>query len=305
MRRLLRNAVTAFLIVATALLLVFTVFAPPRLVYLTISDPQGNGVEGAHIRTDRVLGVDRPLTLFGRSVFVVMGRASVWVYGDGYEVAEMEIGSSVEVLRGRVEHAGLASILHALHVELSPRDPKLVMTLYEGSLTSGEADRPREVLPIHPDFRGFHHPLDWLRRQYFIKTGKDASTLRYVSLALERDPDGAIRSAVLDFSHADGGAVEYIPPVGWPSGDLYRRVLYSMDRDAPRSEYLTRLSVLRDTQAATPYAMGSIFFHCVIDGHYGAGAVTAFFGSRRARQEASVKIWLNQQPGDPRVRHPR
>lgn len=304
MRRLLRNGVKAFLIVATALLLVFAVFAPPRLVYMSISDPRGNGVEGAHILTNRVLGIDRPITLFSRSVFVVMGSASVWVYGDGYEDAEMEIGWSVEVIRGRVKHVGLASILHTLHVELSPRDPKLVMTLYEGSLTSGEGDRPTEVLAIHPDFRGLHHPLNWLRRQYVNRTGRDASTLRYVSLAVERDPDGAIRSAVLDFSHADGGAVEYIPPVGWPSGDLYRRVLHSMDRDAPRSEYLTGLSVLRDTQAATPYAMGSIFFHCVIDGHYGAGAVRAFFDPSQDSQ-AFVEIWVNQQQGDPRVRYPR
>ncbi len=182
MRQLLRNAVKALLIVATALLLVFIVLAPPRLVYMSIGDPQGNGVEGAQIRTNRVLGIDRPITVLGRSVFVVMGSASVLVDGDGYEPAEMEIGSSVEVIRGQVEHAGLASILHSLHVELSPRDPKLVMTLYEGSLTSGEAEGPREVLPIHPDFRGFHHPLDWLRRQYVIRTGRDASTLRYVSL---------------------------------------------------------------------------------------------------------------------------
>jgi ankyrin repeat protein len=85
---------------------------------------------------------------------------------------------------------------------------------------------------------------------------------------------------------------------------LYRRVLYSTDRDAPRSGYPTRLSLLRDSQAATPYAMGSIFFHCVVDGHYGAGVVRAFFHPRQDGQ-ASVKIWVNQQRGDPRVRYPR
>ena len=158
-----------------------------------------------------------------------------------------------------------------------------------------------EVLAIHPEFRGTHMPLNWLRRQYENKTGEPFDTLAYIFLTAQNDGKGKFSQVMLDFSRADGGVLEYTPPVGWPHGNLLRRILYSMNFP-PVGGYQKNLPLYLD-QKASPYGMGTTFFYCQIQGHYGAGKVNTNYDFSGKQQQAHVQIWLNREKNDPRVRY--
>jgi hypothetical protein len=294
--RLARNALIAIGIVAMAILLLFSLLAPPGLAVISVTDHNGNEIGGLHFSNRNPFRVGHTFLIF------FAGETSVTLIASGYETAEVEIGNSIEVFRGDVEGSSWTRFLHLISVELDVSDPNLKMLSYRGVLTYGGDESP-EILAIHPKYRGTHMPLDWLRRQYVNQTGKEFNTLMYVSLLTETDEARQISAVQLDFSHARGGAVEYVPPGGWPAGNLVRRILHSMDSSAPESGYEPQLR-LHQRQNTSPYETGATFFYCQIDGHYCAGTVHTFFDRGRNRQQASVEIWMNAQKGDLRLRYP-
>jgi hypothetical protein len=292
--RLCRNALIALCLCLLMLLLIFFAIAPPRILYLDITDSDGKALENVTIS-----GEQYPL-LPGNFLYFAPGASRLVVTAAGYEIAEVKVDHEVNVFRGKVNHATTAGFMHRLHIILARSDTTLQMTWYKGVLTAGGHHSP-QVVAIHPQFRGTHLSLDWLQRQYTARTGKDFATLHYLGLVIERDESGQITEVLLDFSRAEGGAVEFLPPEGWPASDRMRRVMYAMDH-APEAGYETTLRIHR-RQDSTPYKMGTTFFYCHINGHYCAGTANTYYDPGRKQQKASVRIWLNQQQGDRRLRY--
>ncbi len=175
----------------------------------------------------------------------------------GYETAEVRMGKTAQVLRDDVQHSRRLGLIHHLRVGLEETDKNFRMVRYEGALTFG-GERSPEVLTIHPNFRGTHMQLNWLRRQYENKTGKPFDTLNYIFLTAPKDGKEKFSQVMLDFSLAGGGVLEYTPPTGWPHSDLLRRILYSMTLP-PVGGYKKDLPLYLD-QKSRPYGMETTFF---------------------------------------------
>ncbi len=301
MSQMVWNAAKALGIVACVLLVIAALLAPPRFVAMDISNAAGNSPEGLRVNAHHLGFGGNPMSIGDTYFFIVAGAADVYVSGERYETVELDVGRTLEVMRGRASHRQIGGFVYLIHVDLETKIPGLRMMRYTGFLTAGGKDAP-EVLAIHPKYRGQHNPLDWLTRQYTNRTGKNPESLNYVTLEAESDDRGQISTVSLDFSHANGGATEYLPPPGWPPANLHRRVLYSMDRNDPAVNYQSQLAI-HQTQAESPYDMGDTFFYCVIDGHYCAGRASTFFDRGRDQQQASIEIWINEEKNNPVLRY--
>jgi len=294
--QLLSSAFKAFAIVAVVIVFCFIIFVPPRFVFLhvTTAATSGKTSEKIKVRIKNLLWPGRyPPSLGNFYLFAIAGRGSILIWGSGYETAEIEVGSTGEIFRGDITHHSLASIFHRVHVTLVPKDKNLKIKKYTGFLTTEDKNSP-EVLAIHPSYHSAHVPLKWLLRRH-ANIGKDISTLSYIMLTAVRDRNKNSLRYMLDFSHANGGVQEFIPPLNWPTGDCYRRLLYSLNGEAPLRGYKKFLS-LPSSQDATPYKIGIIPFHCIIDGHYGAGIVGI-------HSPAYIKIWVNRKKSDQTLRY--
>lgn len=299
MRQLLVNFAKATGVITLTILVIMLLLAPPRLLSISVTNTAGTSVGAASLRFNTS---SLAVPLFRTDhyfLYLYADDVQVTVRAAGYESAEFEADQVVSPFSGSVEHSSVSSFFHHLEVTLEREDPNLLMTSYRGVLTTGGAGA-LQVVAIHPDFRGTHQPLNWLLRQFSEKTGKPKESLKYLRLIVERDAGRAVQGVFLDFSHADGGALEYEPPDGWPAGNLIRRIEASMTM-APDIGYRSRFPIAQH-QADTAYENGATFFYCMIDGHYCAGQVTTY--SRRAGevQEAHVQVTINRTRGDKRIR---
>lgn len=294
--QLLSSAFKAFAIVTVVVIFCFIIFVPPRFVFLHVTTAASSGKipKKITVQVKNMLWPGKhPPSLGNFYLFAIAGRGSILVWGSGYETAEIEVGSTGEIFRGTITHHSLATVFHSVHILLAPIDKNLKIKKYEGSLTTEGKNSP-EVLAIHPSYHSAHMPLKWLLREHTNK-GKDISTLPYIMLTAVRDRNEHSLRYMLDFSHANGGVQEFIPPLNWPTGDCYRRLLYSLNGEAPLSGY-KKILLLPSNQADTPYKMGRIPFHCIVNGHYGAGIVGI-------HSPADIEIWINGKKSDQTLRY--
>jgi hypothetical protein len=294
--QLLSSFFKAFAIISAVIILFFIFFVPPRFVFLHVTTTSGETPKEIRVSAKGLLWPgSRPPSLGNFYFFVIAGGGSIIVWGREYETAEIEIGSTGEIFRGDVTHHSMATILHNVKIRLASKDKNLKMDSYEGVLTLSAKDDP-EVLAIHPSYRRPHISLKWLLRNYANK-GKDISTLPYIMLTTEQSSDRNSTRFMLDFSHANGGVQEYIPPQGWPTSNRHRRMLYSLNGEAPVSGY-KQFFHLPANRASTPYKMGEILFYGTIDGHYCAGIVNT-----PSRAQVHIQVWVNKKKGDQTVRY--
>lgn len=167
------------------------------------------------------------------------------------------------------------------------------MIKYQGVLTT-PGKNLTQVIAIHPKYRSAHMPLKWLKRQ-------NIPFLPYIMLKSRQDANGNVMDIVLDFSTANGGVKEYIPPMGWRTGNRFRRIAYSMWGRVPETGYKNSLIIPKD-QSETPYKMGETFFYCLVDGHYCGGYVTCPRKINDKQWKVTAVIWVNLRKGDPRIR---
>lgn len=290
--QLLASAVKAIAIVTGVIIFCFVIFIPPRFVLLHVTTPSDETSKQVRVSVKNMIWPGKhPPSLGNFYFFVIAGSGSVLVWGSGYETAEIALGSTGEIFRGTIRHNSLATIFHSARIALVAKDVNLKIERYEGFLTA-EGTKIREVLAIHPEYHSVHMPLKWLLRD-FTNKGRDISTLPYIMLTAVRDKKKDIRY-VLDFSHANGGVQKYTPPSSWPVGDCYRRMLYSLNGEAPVNGYKKFLP-LPENQASTPYKMGRIPFYCIIDGHYCAGIVGI-------HNPTYITVWVNKKKNNKTLR---
>ena len=290
----LRNGLIAVLLCAAFCLLVLVLIAPPRMASISITDTRDRAISGVTV-TDAL-----SVSLGKTHLLLVFGAESVRIRTPGYEPAEVELGETVEVFRGNIEHGSFAGFLHNLSVVLVDADPDLRMTSYEAYVTYTADEQSSQVLSLHPEYQLSYTRLDGLRRQYTNDTEKSFDSFPYIAAIAQRDDDGGVTDVLLDFRHADGMAVEYEPPAGWPAGNLYKRIRYSMNL-APEDGYRPRIAV-HQQQSTTPYRMGSTLFYCRIKTQYCAGQLTTFHPNPHGVAQAHLEIVVNQRAGDRRVR---
>lgn len=294
--QLLSSFFKAFVIVSAVIILFFVVFVPPRFVLLHVAPASGETPTKIRVSVNNMLWPgSHPPSLGNFYFFVIAGGGSITAWGKEYETAEIEINSTGEIFRGDIIHHSIATIFHNVKIHLTRKDKNLKMVSYEGFLTLSAKDDP-EVLAIHPSYRRVHISLKRLLRNYTNK-GKDISTLPYIMLTTELSSDKNSTRFMLDFSHANGGVQEYTPPQDWPTGNCYRRMLYSLNKEAPASGY-KQFIYLPANQASTPYKMGQIPFYGIIDGHYCAGIVNT-----PSQAQAHIKVWVNNKKGDQTLRY--
>ncbi len=295
---LLSNALKALLIVAVTIITALILFIPPRLVLLRITAADNAQRDAIRVYAKGMLWPGtRPPSLGNTYLFIIAGSGRVFVRGSKYQPAEFELGSTCEVFRGTIQHSSVADVLYNIHIYLANRDETLHMEMYEGLIGGQDRSGP-EVLVVHSRHHTIHTSLKLLQRNC-INKGINITTLPYIMLIADTAADSPI-GYKLDFSHAYGGIRPYLPPDGWPHGNLYRRILYSLDGEAPANGYQTIMPLPPDQQS-TPYQMGKIFFYCVIHDHYGAGAVNLPSVNGQAR----VTLWLNSAKGDRTIYYPR
>lgn len=292
--QLLLSFFKAFAIISVVIILFFIFFVPPRFVFLHVTTTSGETPKEVKVSAKNLLWPgSRPPSLGNFYFFVIANKGSINAWGKEYENAEIIIGKTGEVFRGNITHHSIAAIFHNVKIRLANKDKSLKMDSYKGVLTLSAKNSP-EVLAIHPSYRRVHMPLKWLLRNYTNK-GKDISTLPYIMLSTRRSSNNNTRF-MLDFSHAGGGVQEYIPPLDWPTGDCYRRMLYSLNGEAPVSGYKQFLDL--PINQATPYAMGKTLFYGIIDGHYCAGIVNT-----PSQAQAHIQVWVNRKKGDHTIGH--
>ena len=292
--QLAASAFKAFVIVLGVIIFCFVIFVPPRFVFLHVTAPAAETSNRARVSVKNMIWPGKhPPSLGNFYFFVIAGSGSILVWRNGYDTAEIMIGKTGEIFRGTVTHHSLASIFHSVRIIQMPKDAALKIKKYEGSLTT-ERSKIVEVLAIHPQYNRIHMQLKWLVRDYANKGG-DISKLPYISLTAVKDKQQKGARYMLDFSHANGGVQEYIPPDNWPAGDCYRRMLYSLNGEAPADGYKKFLP-LPENQASTPYKMGTIPFYCKIDGHYCAGIVGI-------HSPTFITVWINQKKNDRVLRY--
>lgn len=281
----LRNGLIAVLVVIACLFLFAVLIAPPKLVLLDVIS-----------RVDADVNYQGMPVLPSRNgaTFLYFGQSRVFVSAPDHEPVEIHFNGQANVFRGNAETSRWLGFVFLVDVRLYEKDPNLRMQRYRGVVTAG-GNRPVQILPLHPRYRGTHQPIDVVKRRYENTTGRSVDSLRH--LRLQVDSSGEV---YLDFSSADGIATEYLPPDDWPTGNVLMRILYSMTA-APNAGYQSRLLVHRD-QYQTPYDMGTTFFYCRFAGYFCGGRVSTFRNSRGV-QEASVEIWHNTVQGDARLRY--
>lgn len=292
--QLLSSAVKAVVIVTGVIVICFVIFIPPRFVLLHVTTPSNDTSNKVRVLVKNMIWPGKhPPSLGNFYFFVIAGSGSVLVWGSGYETAEIALGSTGEIFRGNISHHSLATIFHSAHIALVAKDVNLKIERYEGFLTV-EGTKIREVLAIHPEYHSVHMPLKWLLRD-FTNKGRDISTLPYIMLTAIRDNKKKDVRYALDFSHAHGGVQEYTPPLDWPTGNCYSRLLYSLNGEAPAEGY-TKILPLPRKQSSTPYKMGEIPFYCMINGHYCAGIVGI-------HSPTYIKVWVNKKKNDKTLRN--
>jgi len=286
----------AFAIVSVAIILFLIVFVVPRFVFLHVTTLSGETPTEIRVSVNNLLWPgSHPPSLGNYYFFVIPGNGSVTVWGKEYETAEIAIGSTGEIFRGDIIHSSMTAVFHNIKIRMVNKDKNLKIDSYEGALTIPAKDDP-EVLAIHPSYHIIHMSLKRLLRNHTNK-GKDVSTLSYIMLKAEPGSNGNKTRFLLDFSNAHGGVQESVPSRGWPTGNCYRRMLYTLNGEAPVNGYKQFLYLPAD-QASTPYSMGKTLFYAIIDGHYCAGVVNT-----PSRGQVYIKVWVNQKKGDQTIGH--
>ncbi len=170
--QLLSSAFKAFAIVAIVIIFCFTIFVPPRFVFLHVTTASGETPKKVRVSVKNMLWPSsHPPSLGSFYFFVIAGSGSILVWKSGYETAEIAIGSTGEIFRGTISHHSLVTIFHSARITLFAKDDNLKIKKYEGFLTA-EGKKNREVLAMHPEYHSVHMPLKWLLRDYTNK-GRD------------------------------------------------------------------------------------------------------------------------------------
>ena len=246
-----------------------------------------NPLQGSHAdRTKVVSGVFRYRCWCCSSIYI-------YFYKEGYHHEELSFVFEREV-DGNMHGAT------KLRVQLDRMRNPVTLVNLRGELSAGAGIL--KVLPISP--RPTSSTVDL---KYLEAKTTDGGKLAYLRLEVELEADGTVamvplkrpnaspsfmrpRSAYLDFSAANGGAVLYETT----EKEIWR--IYDSMREAPESGYVAHLSL-------DPAREETYYFYCKLGEFYGKGEIHPPRILRSsgpqgvARAVAYVNIWLNTDGG--------